>query len=75
MLNFFDTAEQARASGLRPCKRCRPDLLEFHPQKENAEKIKVVYDLYFSDHDRLKEELKKAWAKQKQNPPGVSESI
>uniref|UniRef100_UPI0032613CDC hypothetical protein n=1 Tax=Clostridium sp. NkU-1 TaxID=1095009 RepID=UPI0032613CDC len=50
-------------------------MLEFHPQKENAEKIKVVYDLYFSDHDRLKEELKKAWAKQKQNPPGVSESI
>ena len=58
-VEFFDTAEQARDSGLRPCKRCRPDLLEFQPQKENGEKIKAVYDLYFSDHNRLKEELKK----------------
>lgn len=58
-VEFFDTAEQAHESGLRPCKRCRPDLLEFQPQKENAEKIKSVYDLYFSDHNRLKEELKK----------------
>lgn len=57
-VEFFDTAEQARESGLRPCKRCRPDLLEFHPQRENAEKIKVVYDLYYSDNDRLREELK-----------------
>ncbi|GLC81154.1 bifunctional transcriptional activator/DNA repair enzyme AdaA [Lacrimispora brassicae] len=57
-IEFFDTAEQARESGLRPCKRCRPDLLEFQPQKENAEKIKGVYDLYFADHSRLIEELK-----------------
>ena len=57
-VEFFDTAEQARDSGLRPCKRCRPDLLEFQPQKEHAEKIKAVYDLYFSDHCRLTEELK-----------------
>ncbi len=34
-------------------------MLEFYPQRENAEKIKEVYDLYFSDHDRLKEELSK----------------
>lgn len=58
-VEFFDTAEQACESGLRPCKRCRPDLLEFYPQRENAEKIKDVYDLYFSDHDRLREELSK----------------
>lgn len=58
-VEFFDTAEQARESGLRPCKRCRPDLLEFYPQRDNAEKIKDVYDLYFSDHDRLREELSK----------------
>lgn len=54
---FFDTAEQARESGLRPCKRCRPDLLEFQPLKEAAEKIKAVCDRYFQDHTRLKEEL------------------
>ncbi|ACL20138.1 bifunctional transcriptional activator/DNA repair enzyme AdaA [Desulfitobacterium hafniense] len=56
---FFDNAAQARAWGLRPCKRCRPDLAEFQPQKELAEKIKGIYDLYFADHSRLREELKK----------------
>ncbi len=56
---FFDTSEQARNYGLRPCKRCRPDLLEFHPQKENAERIRSAYQQFFSDHNRLKEELKK----------------
>ncbi|MDF2942254.1 MAG: transcriptional regulator, AraC family [Herbinix sp.] len=54
---FFDTAEQARESGLRPCKRCRPDLLEFQPLKEAAVKIKAVCEQYFLDHIRLKEEL------------------
>lgn len=56
---FFDTAEQARKNGFRPCKRCRPDLLKFQPQKEIAEKIKLTYQQFFSDHIRLKEELKK----------------
>lgn len=56
---FFDTAAEARAWGLRPCKRCRPDLSEFQPQKEIAEKIKGIYDLYFSDYGRVQEELKK----------------
>ncbi|MHB8076002.1 bifunctional transcriptional activator/DNA repair enzyme AdaA [Desulfosporosinus fructosivorans] len=58
-VTFFNTAAEARDSGLRPCKRCRPDLLGFQPQKEIAEKIKAVYDLYSFDHNPLKEELKK----------------
>ena len=54
---FFDTAKQAAESGLRPCKRCRPDLLEFQPLKDSADKIKEVCDRYFTDRSRLKEEL------------------
>lgn len=54
---FFDTAGQAVESGLRPCKRCRPDLLEFQPLKESADKIKAVCDQYFADRRRMKEEL------------------
>lgn len=54
---FFDTAEQAAESGLRPCKRCRPDLLEFQPLKDSADKIKEVCDQYYTDRSRLKEEL------------------
>ncbi|QIB69311.1 methylphosphotriester-DNA--protein-cysteine methyltransferase family protein [Aminipila butyrica] len=56
---FFDTAEQAQQHGLRPCKRCRPDLLEFQPQKENAEKIKLIYEQFYLDYNDLREELKK----------------
>ncbi|WP_432748185.1 bifunctional transcriptional activator/DNA repair enzyme AdaA [Pectinatus frisingensis] len=56
---FFDTKEQVERSGFRPCKRCRPDLSEFQPQKESAERIKFTYNRYFSDHNQLKEELKK----------------
>lgn len=56
---FFDNTEQARDKGFRPCKRCRPDLLSFQPQKDVADKIKSVYDLYFTEHKQLKEELQK----------------
>lgn len=54
---FFDTAKQAEESGLRPCKRCRPDLFKFQPLKDLADKIKEVCDQYFTDRSRLKEEL------------------
>lgn len=44
---FFDTAEQARAAGFRPCKRCRSDLLDYQPIKEIAEKAKGLLDASF----------------------------
>jgi AraC family transcriptional regulator of adaptative response / methylphosphotriester-DNA alkyltransferase methyltransferase len=56
---FFDTAQEAQNYGLRPCKRCRPDLVDFQPQKEAAENIETIYRQFFKDHDHLKEELKK----------------
>ncbi len=51
---FFETSEQARKAGFRPCKRCRSDLIDYEPMKRIAEeaknKIKNVYrkqiDLY-----------------------------
>ncbi|MDF2886815.1 MAG: transcriptional regulator, AraC family [Lacrimispora sp.] len=54
---FFDTTEQAVECGLRPCKRCRPDLLVFQPLKDSADKVKEVCDQYFADRSCLKEEL------------------
>lgn len=41
-VTFFNTADQALAAGFRPCKRCRPDLLEFEPIKEIAKKNKTT---------------------------------
>jgi len=54
---FFDTAKEAIEAGFRPCKRCRPDLLQYNPIKELAQETKQTIDLYFSDKKLLKEKL------------------
>ena len=41
---YFASAKQARASGFRPCKRCRSDLLEFQPMQEIAEEVRKKLD-------------------------------
>lgn len=40
---FFDTPDQAISSGFRPCKRCRPDLPDYDPDRELVEKAKEIY--------------------------------
>ena len=55
---FFDRIDEAYAEGLRPCKRCRPDLLDYQPSRELLSQVKTVYDNYFSDRDRLASETK-----------------
>lgn len=52
---FFDTAEEARNAGFRPCKRCRSDLLDYQPMKEIAEKARQLLDECFSDKFELKQ--------------------
>lgn len=56
---FFATREEAIAEGFRPCKRCRPDLLDFHPLKELAERTKKIIDDFFAQRDTLSMEMKK----------------
>ncbi|KAL2817817.1 hypothetical protein BJX63DRAFT_385014 [Aspergillus granulosus] len=34
-VEFFDTAEQARGAGFRPCKRCQPDCASFVGERED----------------------------------------
>lgn len=52
-VEFFNGVEQAYGCGLRPCKRCRPDLLEFHPMLDIIEKAKDSFDTHFDDRDKL----------------------
>ncbi|HBF36041.1 MAG TPA: AraC family transcriptional regulator [Firmicutes bacterium] len=52
-VEFFDTIESAFAFGLRPCKRCRPDRLSYHPKSELIEQAKNIYDTYFDDGVKL----------------------
>ncbi|WP_312699923.1 Ada metal-binding domain-containing protein [Sedimentibacter sp.] len=55
---FFDTAEEARNAGFRPCKRCRSDLMEYHPMKEIAAKAKQLLDSCFDEKRELKQGLR-----------------
>ncbi len=55
---FFDAATDAREAGFRPCKRCRPDLLEYRPVQEIAEKMKTAMDQCFAHRQALDSEMK-----------------
>ena len=43
-LCYFASAEEAAASGFRPCKRCRSDLLTYQPMRDIATEIKARLD-------------------------------
>lgn len=56
-VTFFDTKNQAIAAGYRPCKRCRPDLLQFNPSEDLVYKTKNLINIYFSNSDELEREI------------------
>lgn len=56
---FFNSLEEACAYGLRPCKRCRPELIEFKPMLELLAKAKQIYDTNYSDSEKLSKEINK----------------
>ncbi len=41
---FFKSADEARAAGFRPCKRCRPDLTAYQPMRDTAAAAKAAID-------------------------------
>lgn len=55
---FFDKSADAVKYGLRPCKRCRPDLTQYKPMAESIEKAKLMMDTYYADRDVLALEMK-----------------
>jgi AraC family transcriptional regulator of adaptative response / methylphosphotriester-DNA alkyltransferase methyltransferase len=50
---FFDGLEEAYASSLRPCKKCRPDLLDEKLVVELTHKAKDIYDSCFDNNNKL----------------------
>ncbi|MFP3090295.1 helix-turn-helix domain-containing protein [Treponema sp. TIM-1] len=50
---YFENLKQAEQAGYHPCKRCRPDLLEYHPIQEIAEKIKLLLDDHYAQQKVL----------------------
>ena len=57
-VEFFARAGDACAKGLRPCKRCRPDLLAYQPALELSMQAKQIFDTYFADQAKLSEAVK-----------------
>lgn len=55
---FFGSPGEAAAAGFRPCKRCRPDLLEYAPAKTLCEKARQAIEENFKDIKELKALLK-----------------
>ena len=56
---LFDTREDAKAAGFRPCKRCRPDLLNYQPAQSLALAMKGIIDSGYYDKKDVFEKLGK----------------
>lgn len=54
---FFSTAQGAIEGGFRPCKRCRPDLIEYNPSINIANNIKDIYDKYYYDEELINSKI------------------
>lgn len=46
---YFATGEDAAAAGYRPCKRCRPDLTDYRPLAEIAERTERLIRTNYAD--------------------------
>jgi len=55
---FFDSRDEALRLGFRPCKRCRPDLLEYYPMEDLLVKAKQIIDENFLDEKLMQSRLK-----------------
>lgn len=55
---YFETQEDARKAGFRPCKRCRPDLMNYAPVLETVRQAKALIDDYYRQRKRLAAEMK-----------------
>ncbi|MFP3042675.1 helix-turn-helix domain-containing protein [Treponema primitia] len=54
---YFESREKAEQADYHYCKRCRPDLLEYQPIKDIAEKVKLLLNKYFTEQQKLMEEF------------------
>ncbi|HIQ87988.1 MAG TPA: methylated-DNA--[protein]-cysteine S-methyltransferase [Candidatus Scatomorpha gallistercoris] len=56
-VEYFDSAAEAEAAGYRPCKRCRPDMPEYDPDKDTAERVGELIALHLADAQELRKAL------------------
>jgi AraC family transcriptional regulator of adaptative response / methylphosphotriester-DNA alkyltransferase methyltransferase len=58
-VRYFETGTDAQRAGFRPCKRCRPDLVDFAPAADIARQAKELIDSYYYKRDQLAAEMKR----------------
>ncbi|MDF9824120.1 AraC family transcriptional regulator of adaptative response / methylphosphotriester-DNA alkyltransferase methyltransferase [Breznakia sp. PF5-3] len=56
-IEFIDTRDECERRGYRVCKRCRPDLIVFTPEKDTAKRLKGIIEETYKDSARLKERI------------------
>ena len=56
---YFETEAEAEDAGFRPCKRCRPDLIDYTPALEIARQVKELIDACWDRRERLTAEMKR----------------
>lgn len=56
-VDFFSSPEEAAAKGLRPCKRCRPDLLSYQPSEDILRQAANIVSSCFDDQAALGKSL------------------
>lgn len=59
-VRFFSSADEARAAGFRPCKRCRSDLLTYHPMQDIAAAVKSRIEQAVASQESLGKALQSA---------------
>ena len=55
---FFKTADEAMQAGFRPCKRCRSDLLTYHPMEEIAKAVKDHLDALYAQQSSWNDKVR-----------------
>jgi AraC family transcriptional regulator of adaptative response / methylphosphotriester-DNA alkyltransferase methyltransferase len=63
---FFSDTAAAQAAGFRACKRCRPDLFDYAPALEVAERAKGLIDSLFDRRRELAEQMRQIGMSQAQ---------
>ncbi|GIN74232.1 AraC family transcriptional regulator [Bacillus sp. J14TS2] len=54
-ITFFQTAEDARIAGFRPCKRCQPDMIKFDPIMDIINDTKAYIQRHYTEKLTLKQ--------------------
>ena len=62
---FFRTREEAEKAGFRPCKRCRPDLLQYDPALELSQRTKELLERHYNDRAMLERDMKETGVSRK----------